>query len=70
MKKTRGISRQGYIVLDELKKGRSLTPMEAIHEFGITRLASCVHELRVNGIGVNAELVKGDGNRFARYTLA
>lgn len=53
---------------------RGITSMDAFTKFGITRLASRVHDLRQMGYPVITSIVQTtnkDGNvvRYARYTL-
>tara|TARA_R100000306_G_scaffold60427_1_gene60514 strand:+ start:2748 stop:3005 length:258 start_codon:yes stop_codon:yes gene_type:complete len=50
-----------------LRKYGHITPLEALHKFGIFRLAAIVHILRNDGVGIRTEMVYEDGKRFARY---
>jgi hypothetical protein len=62
---------QARTVLSHLKK-RSISPMEAMITYGISRLASCIHEIRKRA-GYDVEtVVKHDehGHKYARYSLA
>jgi hypothetical protein len=65
---------QNIRVLQRLQVG-PLTPLEAINEFGITRLSARIHDLRADGHIINCENVKVL-NRFqqecrvSRYSLA
>ena len=59
------------IILDHLKKHRTITSMEAIQLYGITRLAAVIFQLRkhhnitrIDTRGVNRY---GDITRFATY---
>jgi hypothetical protein len=64
---------QMHDVLAALKQGRSLTPLEALREFGCFRLGARVHELREAGWPIHRELVHVEGEhgpaRVARYSL-
>ena len=59
------------IILEHLKKHRTITSMEAIQNYGITRLAAVIFQLRkkynitrIDTRGVNRY---GDITRFATY---
>ena len=66
------ITPQARTVLRHLKKHKSISPAEAMIVHGITRLASCIHEIRHRaGYGVQTELRKDDhGHKYASYALA
>ena len=57
-------------VLTELQTGRSLTPMDALKEFGCFRLGARIKDLRNEGINIITTMVKQNGKRFASYRLA
>lgn len=65
------ITPQARKVLKHLKDGKSITPMEALVVHNISRLASCIEEIRNKaGYTVNTELRRDDaGHRYARYVL-
>ena len=51
-----------------------ITPLEALQEYGIMRLASRIHELTVQGYAIKREMVEaknrfGEPVRYARYSL-
>lgn len=60
-------------ILYELKKGRALTPQDALREIGCFRLGARVHELREQGWPIHREIVEVEGHhgpaRVARYSL-
>lgn len=61
-------------VLDWLKTGAGITSMEAIKNFGATRLSAIIFNLRKRGYDIEAVTCEGTdrfGNpmRFARYYL-
>lgn len=61
-------------VLWWLKKYGSITPLDALREFGCMRLASRIAELKEAGFGIEttietAKNKNGENVRFARYTL-
>ena len=62
---------QARKVLNHLTKRKSISPLEALHVYGIYRLAACIHELRKIGIQINT-VMKADasGHHYARYEVA
>ena len=57
-------------VLAYLKKGKTITPLEALRLFGCFRLADVIYKLRNQGHVIDMELVQhGNGNQFAMYRL-
>ena len=64
---------QKYQVLQYMKEHGSITPMEAIREFGITRLAARISDLKFSGIRIRTVMERKveNGRRvsWARYYL-
>lgn len=62
---------QARKVLNHLTKRKSISPLEALHVYGIYRLAASIHELRKIGIKINT-VMKADasGHHYARYEVA
>lgn len=57
-------------ILAALKRGRAITPLEALHEWGCFRLASRVLDLRQQGHAIAVERLKlPTGKRVARYYM-
>lgn len=61
-------------VLEWLKSGRPITPIEALSELGCYRLGARVFELRQEGHNIVTEMVEttdrnGEKCRFAKYRL-
>lgn len=57
-------------ILAYLKRGKTLTQLQALRRFNSFRLAARVHRLRGDGHKIRAEMVVTDaGRRFARYSL-
>lgn len=58
-------------VLNHLTKRKSISPLEALHVYGIYRLAACIHELRKVGIQITTEMkCDASGHHYARYEVA
>ena len=56
-------------VLNTLKSGRTITPNEALNQFGCFTLAAIIHTLRKDGWNIYTDMV-GDGKKsWAQYSL-
>lgn len=61
---------QAEQILAALKRGRAITPLEALNEWGCFRLAARVGELREQGHAIAVErLTLPTGKRVARYFM-
>lgn len=65
---------QNERIMRHLQDCGSITSAEAMNEYGIYRLASRIHELRVAGNDIRGETVAaknryGEPTRFSKYTL-
>lgn len=61
---------QAQYILDHLKKGESITQMEALKLFGCFRLASRINELRDSGYDIETRIKRTTtGKQIAEYTL-
>jgi biotin operon repressor len=56
-------------ILTHLQSGRSLTPLEALNEFGCFRLAAHIESLRKDGHRIFTHMVNENGKKYAKYTL-
>lgn len=54
-------------ILRHLKDYGSITPLEAMNEYGIMRLAARINDLRAQGIAITSE-VKTGKNRYGEDT--
>lgn len=50
-----------------LKAGKSITPLEALHKWGVFRLGARIFELRARGMKIDRVMVKRGEKRFASY---
>jgi hypothetical protein len=64
---------QSKAVHEYLKENGSITPMEALRQLGVMRLAARVFDLRESGVVIESETVwtkrNGKPVHFARYSL-
>ena len=61
---------QTELVLQHLKKRKSITPLEALNLYGIFRLSARIYDLKCAGLNIVTTLVKtGRRKRVGRYSL-
>ena len=60
---------QSIQILAHLWAGKSITPLEALRDFGCARLAARIKELRDKGWNISTEYETTNGKRYARYRL-
>ena len=60
---------QSKLIAEWLLCGCSITPLQALEQFGCFRLAARIHELRCSGMSIIEEDVVEDGKRYARYFI-
>ena len=57
-------------VLNHLTKRKSISPLEALHVYGIYRLSACIYDLRRVGIKIKTNMKKdASGHQYARYEV-
>ena len=61
-------------VLDYLKQNKTITPLQALSEFGCYRLGARIWDLRRDGHRIDTEIIHakdqhGEDMRYAKYTL-
>jgi hypothetical protein len=52
-----------------LESGRDLTPLDALDQYGVFRLAARIDELRGEGLDIETVIERRGRKRFARYKL-
>lgn len=70
MNKRTGKPSQNEMILAWLKQGRSITPLDALNEFGCFRLGARIGDLRKRGYNIGTQRVARNGKHYASYTLA
>lgn len=60
---------QNKAILQHLMSGYTLTPMDALNQFGCLRLAARINDLKADGWPIDATMVKANGKKFAQYSL-
>lgn len=56
-------------ILEHLKRGLSITPLEALQKYGCMRLGARIWDLHKEGYDIRCELVNDNGKRYARYYM-
>lgn len=61
---------QAKQILDHLNSGRTITPIDALEQYGCFRLAARIHDLKQAGHKIGKLVETEDGKRYARYYKA
>lgn len=56
-------------IRNHLLEGKSITPIDALREYGCFRLAARIDELRKEGLEIQTAKEKRNGKAYARYAL-
>ena len=56
-------------ILNHLKQGREITPLEALYNYGVFRLGARIWELREQGYQIKSTIIKKGKKHFASYKL-
>ena len=60
---------QNSEILKDLKKGKKITPIDALNNYGCFRLSARILDIRQMGYEILSVMVERDGKQFARYEL-
>lgn len=60
---------QSEMILDHLKKGLYITPLEALEKFGCFRLGARILDLRREGYDIKTKMITVNKKIFAQYYL-
>lgn len=60
---------QKDMVYSYLVMNGSITPLEALNEMGVMRLAAVIHDLKKEGLKINSEIVRYKTKHYAKYSL-
>lgn len=60
---------QNQRILNYLKKGKSLTPLQALRLFDCWALSSRISNLKDEGHKIKTEIIRTKDKHFARYSL-
>lgn len=56
-------------ILEWLKAGHSITPIEALQKFGCMRLSGRIYDIRHMGYNIITDYEQSENARYARYWL-
>jgi hypothetical protein len=60
---------QNEEILRYLQSGKTLTPLEALEQFGCFRLGGRIYDLKKQGHKIQTTIVASRGKKFASYSL-
>jgi len=60
---------QEDMILQHLRSGRTITPLEALRLYNCLRLGARIYDLRRKGYPIHEELVDGNGKHYAQYSM-
>lgn len=61
---------QEQAILDALKAGRELTPLEALTDFGCLRLGARIYDLKKAGVAISSRMIEtSTGKHVAAYSI-
>ena len=64
------IKSQNRKIAEHLMAGKSITPVEALNNYGCFRLGARIHDLKnKQGFNIETKTVESNGKRFAEYSL-
>lgn len=56
-------------IAGHLRKGKTVTSVEALEQWGCFRLAARISDLRAQGMNILTETIERNGKKFARYRM-
>lgn len=60
---------QNKMILTFLRRGKWITPLKALYDLGVYRLAARVRDLKDQGHNIKSEMIYEHPVKFARYKL-
>jgi hypothetical protein len=71
MANTSNLPSQNDLVLEHLQVLGTITPLEALKEYGCLRLGARIHDLKAKGHPITMDLIEvgEEGKRVAQYAL-
>jgi hypothetical protein len=61
---------QETMILEYLKAGNTITPLDALRLFNTMRLGARCYDLKRQGYPVKSRMIKNNGKHYAEYYLA
>ena len=60
---------QNQNIANYLKKGKAITPIQALNKFNCFRLAARISDLRNDGLKIITKIVTKEGKSYASYSI-
>ena len=60
---------QNQNIANYLKKGKAITPIQALNKFNCFRLAARISDLRNDGMKIITKIVTKEGKSYASYSI-
>lgn len=60
---------QNQQIANYLKKGKAITPIDALNKFSCFRLAARISDLRNDGMKIITKIVTKEGKSYASYSI-
>lgn len=62
---------QNEQILNHLKSGLSINPLQALNEYGCFRLGARIYDLKSKGYAINQRMIKDlkTGKKYAEYSM-
>lgn len=60
---------QNAQILGHLKRGKSLTPLQALREFNCLRLGARIYDLKESGHNIESTMIEINGKHVAQYAI-
>jgi len=64
------MSSQAELILADLQKGQTITPLDALRRYGCLRLAARIDDLRREGYTIETRMRRSGRKHWAEYSLA
>ncbi len=60
---------QETLILNHLKRGQSISPIQALNDYGCFRLGARICDLKKKGYNIKTETIHNNHKHFAKYSL-
>ena len=60
---------QNDMIRAHLQSGKSITPLDALREYGCFRLAARIADLRAEGLDIKTDTIQSNGKSYASYYI-
>lgn len=60
---------QNDMIRTHLQSGKSITPLDALREYGCFRLAARIADLRAEGLNIQTSTIQSNGKTYASYRI-